>query len=426
MIRIKLKNKISKLLLISLLAVYGISISYAQESDSIRLSQLEEQTSKLEVLKGLKVSGYFQSQFQYGQPNASLKVGSANTDLDKGFSRFGIRRGRLKFSYDKSFASGVFQIDMTDKGIALKDAYLQLKDPKYSSSTLKSGIFNRPFGYEIERSSSQRESPERSKIITTLFPDERDLGIMLSLQAKKTSPWSILKLDLGLFAGNGIKSDIKNKKDFIADLSVNKNFNEIISLGGGISYYLGNSYQGTNNVYTFQNNSFVLDSSSSNLGNYAKREYLGANLQFGIITILGLTSISSEFLTGTQPGDKSGSKSPNSSTVGTSDTYIRKFHGGYVSFTQDFGKLPLSLIAKYDWYDPNYEVSKNEIGFNNGTGKGDIAYQTIGLGLLYKINNNLRLTAYYDLIRNETSENLDGYNKDIKDDMVTIRLQYKF
>ena len=56
MIIVKLKNKFSKLLLISLLAVYGISISYAQESDSVRLSQLEERTTKLEVLKGLKLS----------------------------------------------------------------------------------------------------------------------------------------------------------------------------------------------------------------------------------------------------------------------------------------------------------------------------------------------------------------------------------
>ena len=55
-----------------------------------------------------------------------------------------------------------------------------------------------------------------------------------------------------------------------------------------------------------------------------------------------------------------------------------------------------------------------------------IAYHTIGVGLLWKINNSLRLTAYYDVVRNEKSINLSGYNKDIKDDVFTLRLQYKF
>ncbi|MCC6691464.1 MAG: hypothetical protein IT235_08020 [Bacteroidia bacterium] len=423
--KVKAKRRAHKMLLIGAVGLLGIAKSYAQESDSARLAQLEENVSKLEVLNGFKVSGYFQGQFQYGQGNAALKVGSPNTDLNSDFNRIGIRRGRLKFSYEKGIATGVFQIDMTDKGIVLKDAYLQLKDLKYSASTFKVGVFNRPFGYEIERSSSLRESPERATVITTLFPEERDLGAMVSLQAKKTSPWNILKLDAGLFAGNGIKSDIKNRKDFIGHLSLNKSFNETIKVSGGVSYYNGSVYQGTKNIYRLQNNAFVVDSTAANKGKHAKREYFGFDAQFGAITKFGLTSISGEFITGTQPGDKTGSKSPNSATVGTSDTYIRNFSGGYVCLVQDFGKLPFSAVVKYDWYDPNTKVSKDQIGLN-GIGKGDIAYQTTGLGLLWKINNNLRATAYYELVKNETSKNLTGYDKDIKDDVFTLRLQYKF
>ena len=44
------------------LSLLGSSPTYAQESDSA-LSRLEGRTSKLEVLKGLKVSGYFQGSF---------------------------------------------------------------------------------------------------------------------------------------------------------------------------------------------------------------------------------------------------------------------------------------------------------------------------------------------------------------------------
>lgn len=425
MMNTKVKRQTPKTLLICGLGLLNFIPIYAQESDSIRLERLESKVSKLEVLNGLKISGYIQGQFQYGQENASLKVGAPNTDITEDFNRMGIRRGRLKFTYEKSIATAVFQMDMTEKGFGIKDVYLQVKDSEWSASSLKIGVFNRPFGYEIERSSSSRESPERATIITTLFPEERDLGAIMTLQAKKSSPWHFLKLDAGLFAGNGIKSDIKNKKDFISHLSANKTIKKGIKLSGGISYYRGTVYQGSENRYTFSGNAFILNNNPTNIGAFAKREYFGVDAQFSFTSNLGLTSLSGEFITGTQPGEKGGSKSPNSSSVGNSDMYIRNFSGGYISFVQDFGKIPLSTVIKYDWYDPNTKISKDDIGLNQ-TGKGDIAYQTIGFGLLWKINDVLRMTAYYDLVKNETSVNLTGFEKNIKDDVFTLRLQYKF
>lgn len=422
--KVKVKKQWVAMLLFSGTCL-GTTQIFAQKNDSLRLQALEEKVNKLEKFKGLKISGYFQGQIQYGQPNASLKVGSSNINKNEDFNRFGIRRGRLKFSYEKGIATGVFQIDMTDKGLGLKDAYLQIKDKKFSQSSLKVGVFNRPFGYEIERSSSSREAPERARVVTTLFPEERDLGFMISLKPNKNSPLNFLKLDAGVFAGNGIKSDIKNRKDFIGHLSLTKSFNKIIKLSGGFSYYNGGVYQGTQNIFTSHNNLFLVDSSSSNIGKNAGREYFGIDAQFEVMSMLGLTTLSGEFITGTQPGDKGGSKSPNSATAGNYDLYIRHFNGGYVSLVQDLKNIPFSAVVKYDWYDPNSEISKDDIGLNQ-TGKAEISYQTIGFGLLWKINNNLKATAYYDMVKNETSRNLSGYDTDKKDNMFTLRLQYKF
>ncbi|HQQ21085.1 MAG TPA: porin [Bacteroidales bacterium] len=183
----------STLLLIAGLALLGITPAYAQDSDSLRIDELEGRVKKLEVLKGLKVSGYIQGQYQYGDVDASLNVGSKNTSKDEGYHRMGIRRGRIKFTYDKSIASAVFQLDLTEKGVSFKDVYMQIKDPKFSASSIKVGVFDRPFGYEITYSSSSRETPERSQIFRTLFPNERDLGVMVTLQPKKGSAWNILK-----------------------------------------------------------------------------------------------------------------------------------------------------------------------------------------------------------------------------------------
>ncbi|MDR2980270.1 MAG: hypothetical protein LBV02_07520 [Bacteroidales bacterium] len=377
-------------------------------------------------LQNFKVSGYIQGQYQFGEKDASLKVGSGNENPDEAFHRIGIRRGRIKFTYEGNIALGVFQLDMTEKGVGIKDAYFGIKDPWFNSaSMIKAGVFDRPFGNEISYSSSRRESPERSMIFQTLFPEERDLGIMLQLQAGKTSPWNILKLEVGLFAGNGIKMETDNRKDFIGHLSVNKDIGSNIKIGGGVSYYYGSVYQGSNKVYKMEENSFVLQDTLSSLNKFAKREYIGFDFQLNVSSILGITQLRAEYLFGQQPGAKSNSKSPNVSTLPAIDTYIRNFSGWYVILVQDFGSLPLSAVLKYDMYDPNTKISKNTIGLQNSS-SGDVAYNTFGFGLLWRATNDIRIQAFYEIITNEKSESLAGYMVGKKDNVLTLRGQYRF
>ena len=69
-------------------------------------------------------------------------------------------------------------------------------------------------------------------------------------------------------------------------------------------------------------------------------------------------------------------------------------------------------------------------GTNAKTGKADVAYSTLGLGYMYRMNNNVRLMVYYDMVSNEKvptySASLKGFTKDLADNLVTVRLQYKF
>ena len=373
----------------------------------------------------LKVSGYIQTQFQHGLENASLNVGTKNNDPEKNFNRIGIRRGRIKFAYDEGIASGVFQFDITDKGVDVKDAYLNIKDTWTGENSLRAGVFDRPFGYEISYSSSNRESPERTLLFQTLFPNERDLGAMIILEPSNVPNWNYVKLQAGLFAGNGIKQETDNRKDFIGHLLASKTISSALTIGMGVSYYLGNVYQGTENVYKMHNHSFVLNKESTNQGRYARREYFGFDMQLEAANLVGRTQVRGEYLFGTQPGTHLSSKSPNTSTPVASDTYIRNFNGGYVMLIQDLGNLPLSAVIKYDWYDPNAKIAANDIGLNQ-TGKADIAYSTLGLGFVWQVVNSVRVQAYYDIVNNEKSENLSGYEKDIKDNVFTLRLQYKF
>jgi len=387
----------------------------AQTSEQDKEKDLEQRIETLEkessFLKKFKLSGYIQAQYQHGQENAS--------------DHFGIRRGRLKFMFNDDLLSAVFQIDLTEKGIDVKDAYLTVQEPWLNVFSLQAGVFNRPFGYEIAYSSSRRESPERAKVFKTLFPDERDLGLMLSLQAPESSPWNILKLEAGLFAGNGINEETDSCKDFIGHLSVNKKLNNNFSFGVGVSYYHGGVYQGTQNIYKVNDKHFVLNDDVSNLGKYAKREYIGLDAQLTINSELGKSRLHAEYLTGKQPGTSNSSKSPNASTLPEGDTYLRNFQGGYVMFVQEIAKSPFSLVLKYDCYDPNTDVSGNEVGKNN-TSSADLTTTAWGFGALWDIMDNLCLQAYYEINDNEKTNNIAGYNKNRKDNVFTLRLQYKF
>ena len=189
--------------LVIALGLVSSTFVFSQEEEKIdTLNVLDQRVTTLEdaavTNKKLKISGYIQTQWQssqidsLGKSSQDMKVGAAKAASETtDINRFGIRRGRIKVAYDDSGYQGVLQFDLTEKGLALKDAYLVLVDPFVGFLSLKGGVFDRPFGYEISYSSSRRESPERSRIFQTLFPDERDLGAMLILQAPNTSPWNV-------------------------------------------------------------------------------------------------------------------------------------------------------------------------------------------------------------------------------------------
>jgi hypothetical protein len=447
-----------KKVFLCLLVAIGFSAFSQETSDTLqmldqRMSNLEE---SVRILKKLKVSGYIQAQYQYAETDAdgiNFKLSNrANAyeqkELDS-YGRFGLRRGRIKFTYDEGIASGVVQIDVTEKGISgdrnvvtFKDVYLSVKDPWIGTNSFKAGIFDRPFGHEIAYSSSRRESPERARIIQSLFPDERDLGAMLTLQAAKTSPWNILKLEAGMFAGNGIKPQFTSHMDFIGHLSVTKVIGSDITIGGGVSAYLGGVFQNDSSVYKMKDKKFILDSKTvDNIGKYAKRQYIGFDIQFGATTVAGLTQLRGEYILGQHPGNATGAYEFKFNGMPPADApvYLRKISGGYLILTQDFGKTPFTAVVKYDWYNPNTDVSGNDIAATgSGTTKGDIAMSNIGMGLIWRINPALRLTAYYDIVSNETTENLKdkkdsdgkitqyGWEGNRKDNVFTLRLQYKF
>lgn len=389
----------------------------------------------------LSVTGYMQPQWQLGEETADLHVGTdKENDVREMYNRVGIRRGRIKFFYDDgNLASGGFQFNVIDKPgldgaqVQIKELYLNIKSPLNKASSFQAGVFNRPFSFEINYSTSELESPERARIITTLLPDECDLGGMLILTPSKGSPLDFITLQGGLFAGNGINPETDSRKDFIGQIVAEKPIGDM-HVGLGFSYYNGGVYQTNRNVFTMGDGGFTFNNDVSNVGSYAKREYLGVDAQWYFNSLLGRTQLRGEYLWGTQPGNAFDSESPSRAALPSpEDTYIRPFSGGYVSLIHNIIHTPLSAVLKYEVYDPNTGVSGSDIGsLASFTGVADVMYTTLGAGFCWQMTPALKATLFYEMNRNETSlllannDYTKDYASDRKDNVLTVRVQYKF
>lgn len=424
------------------------SALYAQEQPTDTLAKtVSELKTEIVKLKRLTISGYIQAQYQVADSagESSFNGGNFAPGINK---RFMVRRGRLKATYNNGFASSVLQLDATEKGVAIKDAYVKFSLPKLSAFAITAGIFDRPFGFEIGYSSSSRESLERARMSQLLFPGERDLGAMLTIQMPKTSPLNFLKVDAGLFNGIGPTAvDFDIQKDFIGRIRIDRSTkNEKISYGLGVSYYNGGYRTNGLNTGLYEVGDvtstirgFVSRPDSIVSGALLKREYTGVDLQVNMDNPFGLTTLRAEYIQGIQTTPLNwrldATITPTAApTVRTA--FARKFNGAYFYFLQNIGSSKFQLIVKYDWYDPNTIVAgqglygtdkeKNKTKLATAFSSADVKFTTLVLALAYRWDANVKITAQYDIVKNETSSDLIGYQSDLRDNQFSLRVQYKF
>ncbi len=417
---------------------------------------LLDMKSYIDLARKLKFSGYMQTQYQVSDgigngayPIGAFAGGAFPTSVG---SRFQVRRGRLKVQYenDLTFSQYVLQFDVTQNGLGIKDAYINIKDPWVKSWNFKTGVFDRPFGFEVAYSSNMRETPERSRLAQTLFPGERELGAQIEF-APELGDWTNYNLKLGVFNGvlpNSNEND--NRKDIIGRVGAILPFDELnFAVDGGISIYQGTVRNTSKFAYTFNElqKQFTVDSTATNAGKNYERQYIGVDGQIIYdIPSLGGISIRGEYITGTQPGTSSSNSFYNPATIQALDIpggktksqieatslYQRKFYGFYVSLLQNIGTKH-QLLLRYDVLDPNTKVSGSEIGTaGKATTIADLKYSTFGVGYLFHLDDNVKFTFYYEFVSNETVNSaatnaaLVPFKSDVKDNVFTFRTQYRF
>jgi len=410
------------------------------------LERLATDEADLGKLTKIKVSGYIQTQFQNFESPATLSTSQ---------NYFSIRRARVKFTYEAlDGVKFVLQPDFSPGALSLKDAYVILNDRWSKAFTLTAGKFNRP-NYEVEYSSSQRELPERSMIIRTLYPGERAIGAKLEFNPL-TAP---IHMQLAVFngadgltinnsAGTNLNSnenkDYDNYKDVMARITYN------LSLGnfGGLDFG-AHGYFGVLKSYAIK----TLSSDYSTIkdikfGDPLKRNWVGGEFQL-FADLMGGLSLKGEYIAGK---NATVGYSPATGVAGMAN-FQNKFTGYYLYLIKNLGKKN-QFAFRYDYYDPNTDITGKDVavkGFTTSdaatlrskmSGKSDLATATLGFAFHHYFDDNLRITFGYEIVQNEkvgtagkvvdnyttasgTAGTLDWSNA-INQNVFTLRIQAKF
>ncbi|NTX53783.1 porin [Myxococcus sp. CA039A] len=357
-----------------------------------KVAALEEQNTEtkndLLSLKKLKVSGYVQGRYQYQQSLDDTGTG--------GFSRFAVRRGRIKTTYTTDWAQMMLQIDAvpTAPFVTVRDAEATLFIPgTHQQAGLTLGQMKWPFGYEAVQSSADREIPERTRVVRAFLPDERDRGVKFAgtfLEGK-------VHVAAGLFDGDGIFNqgsvgvDNDKEKDVIGRAGFDLGW-----LSGGVSGWYGHTItKGPSDTFR--------------KAHTRDRVALDAQLYLDLLP-LGATAIKGEYITGRSYWKSSGDVKVEQPGVPAS--------GWYGLIVQNVG-VSDAVAIRYDFFDP-------ENGRKNSASEGRPASTnsvgTLAVAVLHYFGENLKVTAAYEMPMTAHPDDA----KDPHDNLFTLQMQARY
>jgi hypothetical protein len=380
--------------------------------------QLQTLQADTDKLKKFKFSGYVQARWETSENKSDTVRVTGNPPVisSPNTERFYIRRARLKLTYDSSpLSQAVVYFDGgTDRTIRLLEAHVTLLDPWTVTHAhgLTVGQMNVPFGYEIERSSSVRELPERSRAENVLFSGERDRGL------KIVSQWTPqLETVFGGWNGGGINSadfptlDPTRGKDLTGRLRYSQG-----TVDGAISGY------GGTHITPLAGPDVETDKTRLGLDAQTYYELPG----------MGGGSLKGEFYIGQEINPDSvrtmtevntGGRvlKPQANGGAVPSHFATDFIGWYAMWVQNLGEK-LQFAARYDTYDPNIDLDLDE-------------YERVSLGVNYFYDGFTRLTVSYDIVSTRpnppgsarhNSINPAARPSDPKDNLWTVQFQHKF
>ncbi|MCY1079854.1 porin [Archangium lansingense] len=344
--------------------------------------QLAEIKSALSPLTKLKFSGYVQARYQYE---------TTREDNTGGFSRFTVRRSRLKATYTGDIAQFMLQLDASPTAVSLRDAEATLFIPgTKQDQALTLGQLKWPFGYESVQSSGDREFPERTRVVRAFLPDERDRGLRYS------GKFGVFRVSGGVFDGNGITNpgsigvDNDKEKDVLGRAGFDLKW-----ISGGISGWFGHT--------------IAKGPTDTNRRAY-ERSRLGADVQLYLDFLpVGATAIKGEYIRGT------------TFLYNGVEKFGRPASGWYGLVVQNLG-ISNAVAVRFDHFDPANGTPTLADANDPTKPAGTNATDTIGLTAIHYFGEHLKLSATYE----HPMTAVVAEAKDPHDDLFTLQMQARF
>ena len=124
--------------------------------------------------------------------------------------------GRLTTHFGMGFEVKIHDAIYGEPRSMLNDAFVEYEFSNHLKIRL--GQFVKPFGFDVQQSTSLRESPERAMFAGYFFPAKRDRGIMVSGDLKDYGNRALknVSYSFGLFSGNLFFDKTRSEPNFVA------------------------------------------------------------------------------------------------------------------------------------------------------------------------------------------------------------------
>ena len=385
--------------------------------------------------EGLRISGYFQAQYESHQDSdEQLNQSGALLNQD----RFVLRRGRVRCARDWDYAALLVEVDgNTVKGptfrwqkaeVSLVYGRSQEKDT-LPLVQFTMGQFDLPFGYELVESPKSRPFMERSLGGRALWPSEPDVGARLSGQVK------FLRYAVSLTNGEpldeksgfGLQDPNKNKDVTVRLGAITKPWPKFTA-SGDITYNAGKGFHpgtsATKSTIGWQD----LDGNGQATGNEVvgnpatsatpsmnfDRWALGADAQFAYESPIGKSMLYGEIVVAQNLDRGLFISDP----IATSGQNIRQL-SYYVAFIQEL--TPYGLVGfRTDFYDPNSDFMDQHAGKLIPTSQAIRDFSPI-VGLV--LPDRAKLLFEYDIQSNLLGRDSRGMPTHYANNVTTLRLQ---
>jgi hypothetical protein len=380
----------------------------------------------------LKVSGYFQAQYESHQDSEDQLL-PGGSPLNQ--NRFVLRRARVKLAKDWQYGGVMFELDANSvKGpsFGMQHAEVSLAYRNEDLSPLAQvtlGLFDNPFGREVVESPRERPFMERSYASREFFPTEPDLGLRVSGQIAffRYAVAVVNGQPLGDRTGF-VLQDPNSHKDVLGRVGVDVMLPSALRVIGGVSVLNGKGFHpgtdATKNTVVWKDNISedgliqipelvgVPGAAATPSQNFT-RWLLGADLGFELASKLGVTHLYGEISVASNMDRNVFVADPV--TTGLDE---REF-GYYVALYHEFKSGPIAGF-RFDKYDPNSDFLDSRAGKLLPVTETITTYSPL---IGFQVPHKARLVAQYDVIKDSLGRNDLGVPTDKKNNVWTIRLQ---